>query len=141
MAKPRRTSAGRWEIALRHPSLPSGRKYFTFDTEADAAAYAEQWRLMKQAGVEPPQELVTPAPGGVPTLGSIVRQWASSGLAAPSQQTTLGSLFSEVGKVRLNDATYIWLSGYVESLKVDQNLAPNSIRHRVQALGRAIDEY
>lgn len=141
MAKARRTSAGRWEIALRHPSLPSGRKYFTFDTEEQANAYAEQWRLMKQAGVAPPQELVKPSPGASPMLGNIVRQWASSGHAAPSQKSALDSLFSEVGAVRLADASYTWLTGYVESLKVKKNLAPNSIRHRVQALGRAIDEY
>lgn len=141
MAKARQTSAGRWEIGLRHPSLPSGRKYFTFDTEAEANAYAQQWRLMKQAGVEPPQELLRPVATASPTLGFIVRAWASSGLAAPSQKSALDSLFTEVGKVRLADASYTWLSGYVETLKVKKNLAPNSIRHRVQALGRAIDEY
>jgi integrase len=141
MAKPRRTSAGRWEIGLRHPSLPSGRKYFTFDTEEEAAAYAEQWRLMKQAGVEPPQEMLRPATTTAHTLGFIVRAWASSGLAAPSQKSSLDSLFAEVGQVRLAEADYTWLTGYVETLKVKKNLSPNSIRHRVQGLGRAIDEY
>ena len=34
MAKPRLKPSGKWEIGLRHPSLPNGRKYFTFDTEA-----------------------------------------------------------------------------------------------------------
>lgn len=141
MAKPRQTSAGRWEIGLRHPSLPGGRKYFTFDTEEEAAAYADQWRLMKQAGLEPPQELLRPAASSGVTLGFIVRAWASSGHAAPTQKSALDSLFAEVGKVRLADATYTWLGGYVEFLKVKKNLAPNSIRQRVQALGRAIDEY
>lgn len=141
MAKPRQTSAGRWEIGLRHPLLPGGRKYFTFDTEDEAVAYADQWRLRKQAGIEPPQELVKPAATSSPTLGFIVREWASSGLAAPSQKSALDSLFSEVGKVRLADASYTWLTGYIETLKVKKNLAPNSIRHRIQGLGRAIDEY
>lgn len=141
MAKPRRTSAGRWEIGLRHASLPGGRKYFTFDTEEEASAYGEQWRLMKQAGLEPPQELLRPVAVSSPTLGFIVRAWASSGLAAPSQKSALDSLFSEVGKVRLLDASYTWLTRYIEDLKVKKNLSPNSIRHRVQGLGRAIDEY
>lgn len=141
MAKARQTSAGRWEIGLRHPSLPGGRKYFTFDTEAEANGYAAQWRLMKQAGLEPPQELLRPTPSSGPTLGFVVRQWAASGLAAPSQKSALDSLFAEVGKVRLADASYAWLSGYIQRLKVQNNLSPNSIRHRVQALGRAIDEY
>ena len=49
MAKPRLKPSGKWEIGLRHPSLPNGRKYFTFDTEAEAIAYGQQWKLMKHA--------------------------------------------------------------------------------------------
>lgn len=141
MARARQKPSGKWEIGLRHPSLPGGRKYFTFDAEAEANAYAEQWRLMKLACIDPPAELLKPATSGGKTLGYIVRQWANSGLAAPTQQSPLGSLMSEVSEVKLADATYAWLSGYVQRLKVKNNLAPNSIRHRIQALGRAIDEH
>lgn len=141
MARARQKPSGKWEIGLRHPSLPGGRRYFTFDTEAEANAYEAQWRALKLAGIDPPAELLRPAPVQSPTLGSIVRAWASSGHAAPSQQSALGSLFSEVGQVRLADATYAWLASYVQWLKTDKNLAPGSVRHRVQALGRAIDEH
>lgn len=141
MARARQKPSGKWEIGLRHPSLPGGRKYFTFDTEAEANAYGEQWHLMKMANIGPPAELLKPAPTVSKTLGYVVRQWANSGLAAPSQQSPLGSLMSEVGDVKLTDANYAWLAGYVQRLKVKNNLAPNSIRHRIQALGRAIDEY
>lgn len=141
MAKARQKPSGKWEIGLRHPSLPGGRRYFTFDTEEQANAYGAQWRALKLAGIDPPAELLRPAPVQSPTLGNIVRAWASSGHAAPTQQSALGSLFSEVGQVRLVDATYAWLAGYVQWLKADKNLAPGSVRHRVQALGRAIDEY
>ena len=142
MAKARQKASGRWEIGLRHPLLPGGRRYFSFDTEAEANAYAEQWRLMKQAGIDPPAELLRPVAGQDPPLGAVLRAWANSGLAAPSQQVTLGSLVAEVGHVRLSEASYAWLTGYIQQLKTRRpNLAPNSIRHRVQALGRAIDEY
>lgn len=142
MAKARQKDSGRWEIGLRHPALPGGRRYFTFDTEAQATAYGEQWRAMKQAGIDPPVEMLQPTTVAGKSLGYVVRQWANSGLAAPSQQVTLGSLIAEVGDVRLADATYSWLAGYVRGLKTRQrNLAPGSIRHRVQALGRAIDEH
>ena len=141
MAKARQKPSGKWEIGLRHPSLPGGRRYFTFDTEAEANAYAAQWRALKLAGIDPPAELLRPAPVASPTLGNIVRAWASSGHAAPTQQSALGSLFSEVGQVRLADATYAWLASYVQWLKTEKNLAPGSVRHRVQALGRAIDEH
>jgi integrase len=142
MAKPRQKPNGRWEIALRHPSIPGGRRYFTFDAEAAAAAYADQWRLMKLAGIDPPAELLKPLASHDPPLGLVLRQWANSGLAAPSQQITIGSLIAEVGDRRLSQAGYSWLSGYIQALKTrERNLAPNSIRHRVQALARAIDEY
>ena len=142
MAKARQKASGTWEIGLRHPSLPSGRRYFTFGTEAEANAYGDQWRVMKQAGIDPPAELLKPLAGNDPPLGLVLRDWANSGLAAPTQQITIASLITEVGARKLSGADYAWLAGYIESLKTrERNLAPNSIRHRVQALGRAIDEY
>ncbi|NMM21543.1 MAG: tyrosine-type recombinase/integrase [Rhodoferax sp.] len=141
MAKPRQKASGMWEIALRHPSLPGGRKYFTFDTEAQAMAYGEQWSLLKMAGIQPPAELLKPATKKAIVLAHLIRTWANSGLAAPTQHSSLGSLMTEVGAVNLEDATYTWLAGYLQQLKVKNNLAPNSIRHRIQALGRCIDEY
>lgn len=140
MAKARQKDSGKWEIGLRHPSLPGGRKYFTFDTEIEANAYGEQWKLMKLGGVAPPESLLKPV-GPSPSLGLVIREWANTGLAAPTQYIVLSTLITEVGAVKLEEADYGWLSGYIERLKVKNNLAPNSIRHRVQALGRAIDEY
>ena len=64
MAKPRLKPSGKWEIGLRHPSLPNGRKYFTFETEAEAIAYGQQWKLMKHADIPPPAELTTPTSPG-----------------------------------------------------------------------------
>lgn len=141
MARARQKPSGKWEIGLRHPSLPGGRRYFTFDTEAEANAYAEQWRIMKMANIEPPAELLKPKALTDATLAQVVRAWANSGHAAPTQQSALGSLVMEVGAIRLEDATYAWLTKYLQHLKVEKNLAPGSIRHRIQALGRCIDEW
>ena len=141
MARARQKPSGKWEIGLRHPSLPGGRRYFTFDTEAEANAYAEQWRVMKMANIELPAELLKPKALTDATLAQVVRAWANSGHAAPTQQSALGSLVMEVGAVRLEDATYAWLTKYLQHLKVEKNLAPGSIRHRIQALGRCIDEW
>lgn len=140
MARARQKPSGMWEIGVRHPSLPGGRKYFTFESEEGANGFAEQWKTMKMAGLQPPAALLQPM-GANHSLGLVLREWSNSGLAAPSQYVTLGSLISEVGAVKLVDANYAWLAAYVQRLKVENNLAPNSIRHRVQALGRAIDEF
>lgn len=141
MAKARLKKSGKWEIGLRHPLLPGGRKYFTFDTEAEANAYADQWRTMKQAGLSPPAELLEEVKHTSVTLGALVRTFANSGLAAPTQQSSLGSLITEVGTVQLTSADYTWLMAYIQRLKTENNLAPGSIRQRIQALGRSIDEY
>jgi integrase len=142
MAKPRLKPSGKWEIGLRHPSLPKGRKYFIFDTEGEAIAYAQQWKLMKHADIPPPAELTAPtSPGDGVRLSRILGAWSDSGFAAPSQILTLKTVTREVGSVRLSDANYKWLTGYLRTLKVEKNLSPASIKHRIQALGRAIDEY
>lgn len=142
MAKPRLKPSGKWEIGLRHPSLPNGRKYFSFDTEAEAIAYGQQWKLMKHADIPPPAELTAPtSPGDGVRLLRILGEWSDSGFAAPSQILTLKTLTREVGSVRFSDANYKWLTGYLRSLKVEKNLSPSSIKHRIQALSRAIDEY
>jgi len=142
MAKPRQKASGKWEIALRHPSLPNGRKYFTFDAEADAIAYSQQWKLMKDSGLPPPRELLDADSGyGNIRLCRVLGEWERSGYAAPSQILTISTVNREVGTVKLAEASYKWLQGYIQWLKVEKQLTPQSIRHRVQCLGRAIDEY
>lgn len=142
MAKARQKPSGKWEIGLRHPSLPGGRKYFTFDTAEEAEGYAQQWKLMKGAGLAPPVALTQPVdPSRGVRLVRVLGEWSDSGFAAPTQILTLKTLTREVGSTRLHDASYSWLTDYVRQLKVEQNLSPTSIKHRVQALGRAIDEY
>ena len=142
MAKPRQKPSGKWEIGLRHPSLPGGRKYFTFDTAEEAEVYARQWKLMKGAGLQPPTALTQPAgPDGGVRLVRVFGEWSESGFAAPTQLLTLRTLTREVGSVKLAEADYTWLTGYLRQLKVEKNLSPISIKHRIQALGRSIDEY
>ncbi|WP_120967823.1 tyrosine-type recombinase/integrase [Comamonas sp. lk] len=142
MAKPRQKASGKWEVALRHPSLPNGRKYFTFDSEADAIAYAQQWKLMKDSGLPPPRELLDVDNGyGNIRLCRVLGEWEQSGYAAPTQILTISTVNREVGTVKLAEASYKWLQGYIQWLKVEKQLTPQSIRHRIQCLGRAIDEY
>ena len=142
MAKARQKPSGKWEIGLRHPSLPGGRKYFTFDTEQEATAYAQQWKLMKLAELAPPSELVQPAnPVRDVRMSRVLGEWSDSGFAAPSQILTLSTVNREIGATRLSEVNYKWLAGYLRMLKVDKNLSPCSIKHRIQAMGRAIDEY
>jgi len=137
---PKKTASGKYELQLRHRALPKGRRYFTFETEAEALQFAEQWRLMKQAGLPPPAELLAPEPDRR-TLGVAIRSWSNSGKAAPTEHVTLGLLMQEVGNVLFSALSYAWAEQWVSDLKVKRNLAPNSIRHRVQALNHALDHF
>lgn len=74
-------------------------------------------------------------------LARVLGEWSDSGFAAPTQVLCLSTVNREVGATRLSDVNYRWLMDYVRMLKVEKNLSPMSIKHRVQALGRAIDEY
>lgn len=141
MAKPRQLASGNWELKLHHPLLPGGRKYFYFDTEKEALDYQTAWTQMKMAGIQPPAELLAPKTDTGVTLHTVVMAWIRSGHVAPSMHWPCQSLLKEVGPIRLVDADYAWVQSYVRRLKVENNLAPNSIRHRIQSLSRAIDEY
>lgn len=140
MASTRQLRTGKWEVTVRHPQLPKGRKFFTFGNEADARAYATQWDLMVKAGLPLPAQLMSlPATDG--TLGLVLRARANAGDVAASDQATLGLLLTEVGAVRFAAVTYAWAESWVSSLKTARHLAPSSVRKRVGTLSRAIDDY
>jgi integrase len=121
--------------------LPKGRKAFSFDSEAAANAYGEQWNVMKMAGIAPPAELLNSSAGLSKTLAHVIGRWEDGGGPAPTGKSTISSLVSEVGHVKLVDATYTWLTEYLRYLKVEKHLAPSTIRHRIQSLNRAIEDY
>lgn len=140
MSSVRQLRTGKWEATLRHPELPKGRKYFTFDTEVDARNYARQWDLLVKAGKPPPAVLME-KPKNEATLGVVLRAKANADETAPSDQDTIRLLIAEVGTVKFSAVTYAWAENWVRDLKVKQNLAPSSIRKRVGTLSRAIDSY
>lgn len=138
MAQPRQLRSGSWEITLRHPALPGGRKSFTFPTREEAEGYAAQWQLMKASGREPPKEYLQPVSQRSIPLARVLLAWENSGEPAPTATASLNRLRDEVGKVLLHDADYHWLEGYLRWLKVTANLTPSTIRQRIQVLSRAI---
>lgn len=144
MAKPRQKTPGSWELCVRHALLPGGRKYLSFPTEAAAADFARRWDLRKAAGLPPPADMLVQAPApDRRNLGMLLRAFESSGVAAPSQIKTLRLLDGEVGLTPLADVTLAWLMQYIQRCKTREprNLAPSSIRHRVQAIGRSWEHH
>jgi integrase len=139
MSSIRQLKTGKWELTVRHPQLPKGRKFFTFADEDGARNYGKQWDLMVKAGLPLPASLAAPT-ADTGTLGTLLRARANNG-AAITDQATLGLLIAEVGTVKLASFTYDWAERWVERMKVTQHLAPSSIRKRVGALSRAVDDH
>lgn len=140
MSSVRLLKSGKFELQVRHPKLPKGRKFFTFDTEAEARAYGDQWDLLAAAGAPLPASLLEkPTLGG--SLGHALRARANNGLTAKTDQPIIALLIGEVGKTKFDAFTYAWCENWVRAMKLQQNLAPSSIRKRVGVLSRAIDDY
>lgn len=140
MSSVRLLRSGKYELQVRHPKLPKGRKFFTFDSEAEAKSYGEQWDLLAAAGAPLPTSLLErPALSG--SLGHVLRARANNGLTAMSDQPLISLLLSEVGKTKFDAFTYAWCENWVRAMKLQQNLAPSSIRKRVGMLSRAVDDY
>lgn len=141
MASIRQLKSGKWEVTIRHPQLPRGRKFFTFGTEEAARTYGEQWDLLVKAGLPIPQQLLVQTRAETGSLALVLRARANAPETAASEQATLGLLMKEVGQVKLDAVTYTWAENWITQLKTRSNLAPSSIRKRVGALSRAIDGY
>lgn len=138
-AKPRQTKNGKFELAVRHPSLPKGRKYFTFDTYEEAERYGQQWQTLVDAGLPVPTEMLE-KPTPRTALGAVLRAWVNSGHASRTDQELGSLLVAELGATLLSSVSYGWAKNWVQSMKKRQ-LVPSTIRQRVGMVARALDHY
>lgn len=135
----KQTRSGRWQLALVNKLLPKGRAWLTFDSQPEAEQYSSQAEKWLAAGLVPP-ELADPTPRDrAELLGPVIRAWVNSGEPSAADAETLNRLFVEVGATPFNQINYDWCERWVRKLKLERNLAPGSIRKRVQALSRALD--
>lgn len=141
MAAVRPNRTGRWELTITSKLLPRGRVWFTFDTEQEARDYGAQAERWLAAGMVPPDLAADTRKDRAELLGPLIRSHANSGQVAPTEQPELARLYAELGAVRLVDLSYTWAETWVRSMKLHANLAPSTIRRRVQALSKAIDAH
>lgn len=141
MAAVRKTRTGRFELTITNRLLPKGRVFFTFDTQADAAAYGAQAEKWLAAGLVPPDLAADTSRDRAELLGPLIRAHANTGQVAATEQPELTRLYVDLGAVRVADLNYTWAEGWVQGMKLNQNLAPSTIRRRVQALAKAIDAH
>lgn len=131
--------AGKWQIRIRHKLLPKP-FFYTFATEPEARAYAQQLETMLDRGIVPVELIeATDKRGDNPMLSRVIDQYAAGAPVAPTERDTLRLLQTEVGAVRLLSVTAAWADSWIAGLKTQHHLAPGTIRKRVGALARAID--
>ncbi len=141
MAAVRPNKTGRFELTITNKLLPKGRAWFTFDTEAEAKAYGDQAEKWLAAGIVPPDLAATTTADRAELLGPVIRTWSNSGTPSAADLDELQRLYMELGAVPLRSITYTWCEAWVRRMKLEHNLAPSTIRKRVQALARAIDAH
>jgi integrase len=136
MASVRKTPSGSYELTLTHKLLPK-RTYLTFPSEDEASAYGLEAEKWLNAGMVPAALAGADAPVEALRMSVLIQRWRNDERLSKTDDVLLGSL--NFGKMAVTDLTYPWCENWVRELKVTRNLAPSTIRQRVQAVSRAID--
>lgn len=130
---------GRWQIRVTHKLLPNGVFFATLDDEQSARGYAQNLETLLDRGIVPLEFLEKKPRTSDPILEIILTNHIPK--AARSDKEILELLVDEVGKLRLSQVTTIWTDQWVRKMKHESNLAPGTLRKRVESLARAIDEH
>ena len=130
----------KWQLRVIHRLLPNA-FYSTFDSEADAVSYGDQLERLLKNGIVP-QELVDKEKRRAdPFLEELIDHYKKLAPIAPSEVETLRYIKQHLYKVRLSKVNAQWADQWVRNLKLESNLAPSTIRKRIESLARVIDWY
>lgn len=127
-----------WQIRIKHRLLPKA--YFrTFDKEDEARAHARTIEDLLDRGIVVPDLVESEKPGLGPRLEALIDEYKR--LAHPSKTDVpiLDLLAKEIGKARTGEITTIWVDAWLRRMKIDQHLAPSTVRKRVGSLSRVLD--
>lgn len=132
--------AGKFQLRVVHKLLDKP-FFFTFPTYVDAQAYGVQLESLLDRGIVPVELLETEKRGENPFLSKLITDYLANANVAPSDRATLDLISRTKGNARLMSVNAAWADLWASSLKVEHNLAPSTIRKRVEALARVIDAY
>ncbi len=129
---------GKFQLKVRDPLLP--RPFIsTFDVEREARDYGEHLRKLFARGIVPAEMLAPAAATTDKRLDLLIRDFLDMGSPAPSDRPMLERLREELGNVRLQAVTAAWADRWVSDMKIGKQLAPGTIRKRVESVARALD--
>lgn len=127
-----------WQIRIRHRLLPKA--YFrTFDSEVDARAHAKTIEDLLDRGIVVPDLFAEEKQSLGPKLSALIDEYKRLGHPAKSDIPMLDLLKKEVGKTRSGEVTTLWVDAWLRRMKIEQHLAPSTVRKRVGSLSRVID--
>ena len=131
---------GRFQLRVTHKLLPKA--YFdTFDTEAEARAYGVQLDSLLDRGIIPAELNTAEKRTDNPQLSRIIAAYLADSTLAPSDRPTIALVKQAEGDVKVLAITASWADAWVSKLKVDDHLAPSTIKKRVESLARCLDWY
>lgn len=132
----RQRANGTFELRVVHPSLL--RPYYsTHDDRAAADSYGRRVIAALERGEVPP-EIQEAAEGRRTPLPQILGAYLKGAPIAASDRPLVEMLRSTV-TIDIQAMTMKWVDEWVASMKRRGNLAPGSIRKRVESLARAVD--
>lgn len=142
---PVRPHGKKFQARIIDKRLPKGKHFKTFQREADAEHYEKEVIASLNRGVVPAFILDEGVPANAGQtyvksgmLSDLVTAYREHNASISATDRDLCQILMHyITKTKIQDVTYPWLESFAKFLRVDENLAPNSIRGRVGCLGRA----
>lgn len=131
----------KWQVRIENKLLPRGKVFATFDDETTARNYKAHLQGMLHRGVVPLDLMQADERRGAKVRTLVAHFRESAPGPAPTDLPTLALLEAEVGDVRSTDITAPWADRWVQSMKLEKNMAPGTVRKRVESLARVLDWY
>lgn len=131
----RQRSNGTYELRVTHRALEKP-YYTTHDTREQAQRYDADLKRALDAG-QVPKELQKPKRGK--TLLSVLETYQGWSGLAKSDVEVVSLLIRQCEDLVVGQVTLKWAYAWVSKMKRQDNLAPGTIRKRVESLARCID--
>jgi hypothetical protein len=129
---------GKHQLRVTHRLLPRP-FFFTFAERPAAESYRDQLTALLARGVVPQEMLARPAEGDDPLVMQAISGFEEHGTPSASDLELTKAARAATAGLRMSGLTYSWVEAWVHRMKVQDNLAPGSIRKRVGVLARAVD--
>lgn len=134
----KREKNGRWEYVVKRKALLPKPLYYTFDYEAEGDAFVAKLEALLDKGIVP-TDLFSGAGSAYKNISSLIREYLVAVSVPHSDEQLLNVQMDRIGGLELTKINYLWVESWIFSMKVEYNLAPDTIRHHAGALARCFD--